>query len=252
MKNFIREESISSFLKKSVILSSFVLVSACGHLPGYGVGTIPTQINTASNIKSMSKKYTKAVDGDEIVLNSWIDKSEKCLEATISSSPSIAECKTYRNGMISEMLLIVDYNYHSYEGNLLAGRAKTDFYIGAARTGLETAATLFTPVDTKTILSALATASGTVKSSAEKDFYYDQTGPALISMMRSDRKTVETRILEQQNKPSYSDYPIAAAVRDMAAYYRAGTMASAVSSLASAAGKIEAIAEEKLKEETAK
>lgn len=219
-----------------------LLIASCSHLPGYGVGTIPKQISTQSNINSMSGKYTDAVSNGVAKSGSWIEMSEKCLLATSQTTPSLETCKTYRNGMIAEMLLIVDYNYHAYEGNLLAGRAKTDFYFSAARTGLETAATLFSPADTKTILSALATASGTVKSSAEKDFYFDQTGPALISVMRSDRKTTETRIVESQKK-GYSDYPIASAVRDMAAFYRAGTMASAVASLNTATGVKEVIAD---------
>lgn len=221
-----------SLSKLNLILISTtvgLVLSGCSTLFSPGVGSIPKSVVTDKSVSVMSEKYTKALDDSgQAKTDSWIKKSESCMIAV--SAAEITVCKNYRNGMISEIMMIVDHNYHNYAGNLVAGRAKSDFYFDTARTALETASTLFVPTDTKSILSALATVSGAVKDSAESSFYFEQTGPALIGLMQADRATIETEIIGKRQQ-DYPDYTVADAMRDLGAYYRAGTMASAVNSL---------------------
>jgi len=229
-----------SKIKKLVCIGLAMSLSACASMGGFGVASIPKKPISSSDISTLSNNYSKAscLEGNaqkcanKKVLRDggWIDKMQKC--ASVSANGTV--CKKHRNVIIGELLLIIDYNYASYEGNLLAGQAKSNFYIGAARTSLETASTLFAPAGTKTILSALATLTGTVQESVQKEFYFDATAPALIKLMQADRKLITASILVGMGK-EYEDYSIPLAIRDLDALFRAGTIASAVTSLSDAA-----------------
>ena len=240
-------------------LISFVLVGLCGvvlggcRLPGAGVAQVPSNVVSYDSVNAMSQKYTDAVctrndkkqsECDDVGLpkeDTWLAHINECQSPKRDS----AKCEIYRNAIINEMLFIADYNYQAYEGNLVAGRAKTNFYTGAVRTTLETAGALITVADTTRILSGLAAMTGAIQESANKEFFFDNTIDALIIQMRADRARALISLVKRRTLP-YEDYSIEQAVGDITNYYRAGTLASAVISISKSASAAQKEAEEGL------
>lgn len=238
-------------MKNLLIVISVFLFTGCA---GSGVVYIPDQVINDNSLLSISQKYVEAVCSEvdlkigcnnkgDIKTNSWLDVMQKCQFNHVQGFTF--DCVTARNHITNELLLVIDHNYHKYEGGLLAGKAKSNFYTNALRTSLETAATLLTPASTVKILSGAAALTGAIKSSAEKEFYFENTIGVLIIQMRADRKK---KLFSLMNglKGSYSDYSLERAVREINDYYRAGTLASSIISLSNIAANKESKADERL------
>lgn len=226
-----------------------VALSACSNFTG-GVAVIPTQVITNTGIEAISKKYQNAVCTDTGTgcsqvgaprAGSWIDQINKCQKV----SRDLDECKIFRNAIINELILIVNHNYHAYEGGMIAGKARNNFYTGALRTSLETAGALITVADTTKVLSGLAAFTGTIHESSDKEFFFDNTIDALIIQMRADRAKALFRLLEGRDA-DYASYSIETAIGDITDYYRAGTLASAIVSISKSASAEETTAIERL------
>ncbi|WP_166426001.1 hypothetical protein [Paraglaciecola sp. 20A4] len=224
-----------------VALTFCLIASGCAYLPGGGAAFIPTTTITKSGIDKIAEKYQNAVCTKQdtskgcsaegaIRDKSWLANINTCQDP--ARVP--ATCKILRNNIINELLLISDHYYHIYEGGMLAGNAKNNFYTGALRTSLETAGALITVADTTKILSGLAALTGTLQDSASQEFYFDNTIDALITQMRADRTKAVIPLLSKQ-KADYDDYSIETAISDINTYYRAGTLASAIISISKSA-----------------
>jgi hypothetical protein len=230
----------------AVMLLSTVL-SGCAAVPGWGTASIPVKTFKTPDINLISSKYTnvacKVGTGCTSGIykdDSWLDMMQKC-----SVSPAPTNCVPYRNAMISELTLVINHNHAVYEGNLLAGRSKADFYVGSGRTALETAATLIDPAGVKTVLSSLATFTGVIQDKSDEAFYFKQSAPVLSQMMQAERSKVTAEIRIARDR-AYDKYTIADAVDDLDRYYRAGTMAKAIATMNQQAAAISSKAEEKV------
>lgn len=230
------------------VISAAGTISACT-LPGAGVSSIPKQPFAEAAINNILQKYTYAicplantrfeadcagVKAGQPRPGSWLDNIEECADIAQTGSDNnqrLAECARYRNAMMADLTLAINYNFEAYAGGLISNRAKGSFYAGSLRTGLETGATLIGGEGVKTVLSSLATLTGTVQTSFDKEFYFEQTGPALIQTMRANRKRAYLDMVEKRQL-SYTDYSISSAVSDLNDYYRQGTIAAAVTRLA--------------------
>jgi hypothetical protein len=233
-----------------IIILLAILVSGCSLLPGAGVAIIPTQVITNDGIKAMSAKYENAVctkvetgcTSKGLPRNgSWLAHINTCQAV----GRNLVNCKVLRDGIINELILIADHNYHAYEGGMTAGRAKNNFYTGALRTSLETAGALITVADTTRVLAGLAAFTGTLHESADKEFFFDNTIDALIIQMRADR-TEELVNLLKGRKATYDNYSIETAIGDITNYYRAGTLSSAIVSISKSASAAENLAQTKV------
>lgn len=224
-----------------VTLAFCLIASGCSHLPGGGAAIIPTTTITKSGIDKIAEKYQNAVCTEQdaskgcsakgaIRDKSWIANINNCQDPARVA----ATCKILRNNIINELLLITDHYYHLYEGGMLAGNAKNNFYTGALRTSLETAGALITVADTTRILSGLAAFTGSLQETASQEFYFDNTIDALITQMRADRTKALIPLLSKQ-KADYDDYSIETAISDINTYFRAGTLASAIISISKSA-----------------
>ncbi len=230
-----------------ILIILTIMTSACANLRGAGVVSIPKRPFNDSSIKFIADKYLQAASANGApISNSWLEKNENC-RASINNNnvTELKKCQIFRNVVINDLLFIINHNYNGYEGNFLAGKAKFDFYSGATRSAFETGATLIDATGVKTVLSALAAFTGSTQTLANEAFYYEQTGPALINAMRADRKNALVSILAGM-KSEYTDYPLTAAMNDLDAYFRSGTIASAVVVLSKATAKSEDDADKKL------
>jgi hypothetical protein len=221
-------------------LAFCLIVSGC-YSPAGGVAKIPSQTITDPSINKIAEKYQKAVcnkvdlkEGcsakDVIRDGSWLANINTCQ----APARDATVCKILRNNIINEMLLITNHYYHVYEGNMIAGKARNNFYTGALRSSLETAGALITVANTTKILSGLAALTGTLQESANQEFYFDNTIDALITQMRADRTKAVIPLLTKQDA-DYDKYSIEAAILDINTYYRAGTIASAIISISESA-----------------
>jgi hypothetical protein len=138
--------------------------------------------------------------------------------------------KTARNLILNELVLLTDYYYQTYEGNMIAGKARSDFGFGMASTALSLASAVSTVEDSKTIISTIASLASSTRTEIDKNFYHEQTTQALIVKMRALR-TVKKLALINGSFLSYEQYPLERGLGDFFEYYRAGTMANAVQSI---------------------
>ena len=146
--------------------------------------------------------------------------------------------------ILEELMLVVDYAYREYEGNLIAGRAKWKFGLGTATQALSLASTASTVEASKTILSGISTLIGSTDTELDKNFYLDQTSYALAHQMNAQRLTVSTRMRKSMRK-EYIKYSLERGLIDIEEYYRAGTIATAVQKVYQ--GASEKISEAKIK-----
>jgi hypothetical protein len=238
-------------ITRSVCLFAILSVTTGCSTLGAGVATIPKKPFSDSAIELIANKYLIAVDQSGTNMptakpGTWLDFNEKCLvHVTTGNAAELTKCRNYRDIVITDMTFIINHNYNSYEGNLLASKAKSDFYTGTARSAFETGATLIDATGVKTVLSALATFTGGTQTLAQEAFYYEQTGPALINAMRADRKNAYVPLLAGKQS-DYKDYPLTAAMGDLDSYFRAGTMASAVIGLSKSTAQSDAAATTRL------
>lgn len=252
----IKGEMMAHFAR-AIVAAALLATSACGG----GVTQIPVQPFRPNAIQTLTDRYSDVVcakdkrdgtctaaDDGKPRPGSWLAQAENC-GAIAGTAPdtdaALVNCRAVRNAMSSDLLLAINYNFNSYSGNILANRAKSNFYIGGVRSGLEAGATLIGGEGVKTVLAALAGLTGTIQSSANEEFYYEQSAPALIQTMEANRKEVLSRIRLNLKLP-YRDYPITALVDDLNTYYRAGTMADAISRLQTEAVTAQVKAEQTL------
>ncbi len=166
---------------------------------GAGVASIPTRPigQDATKLEALRTKYS----------NTNFDETLRACDI-LGDQQKIKDCQVReRNLILEELMLLVDYSYHRYEGNLIAGRAKWTFSLGAASQALNWASTTSTVKGTKTLYSAI---SGLVSSTAtefDKNFYLEQTSYALAYQMSAARFTKATELLVGMTKP-YAEYSL--------------------------------------------
>ena len=142
---------------------------------------------------------------------------------------------TYRNEYISARMYAIDLAFSAFNEALTRERQKTGFAADVANLSLTTASTLVSPPGTKDLLSAAATALTGLKATYGNDILLAQTVQLLQTQMRTNRATVATQILKGMQLPTVQ-YPLAAALSDLEAYYEAGTITGAILKLNESVG----------------
>lgn len=218
-----------------ILIPFILLLTGCFgvvKVPIYPLGKNP-QI-----IKSIRDKYT----GENPSFDSLL------ISCKLKENPGeVSDClKLERNKIISELLLIVDYDYQNYEGSLIAGRAVSNLGFGLATTTLSLASAVSTVESSKTIISSLASLVSSTRTEVDKNLYFEQTAQALVLKMRALKK--ETRLpIVQGFEFEYVDYNVEQAISDILNYYRAGTLANAVQGLYEDIGQDDTLADKNLK-----
>lgn len=100
---------------------------------------------------------------------------------------------------------------------------------------LSLAGTMVDSAGSKTNLAALAAGVTGAKETIKKNYFYEQTIPALVAAMNAERKKALYPILDGM-RGSLEQYPFERAVSDLHYYYEAGTFAGAVQAIQADAG----------------
>lgn len=138
------------------------------------------------------------------------------------SSLDEASRKRIRNDYIAARMYAIDIQYTPYEAALTKERQGVGFGAAATTVALTTASGLVSPVATKNVLTGLAGFVTGARAAYDSDVLLSHSVQWIQSQMEANRAYVSNRILNGM-KQSTTDYPLAAALSDLEAYYRAGT-----------------------------
>jgi len=130
--------------------------------------------------------------------------------------------KRVRNDWIGARMYAIDIQYTPYEAALTKERQGVGFAAATSTIALTTASGLVAPVVTKNVLTGLAGVVTGARAAYDSDVLLSHSVQWIQSQMEAKRAEVSARILRGM-KLSTTEYPLAAALSDLEAYYRAGT-----------------------------
>lgn len=151
--------------------------------------------------------------------------------------PGGTASKQQRNDFISARMYAIDLEYSDYYARLLKERQLGGSALDASLLGLTAATTIVHGEAVKTTLGAISTAVAGAKTDIDQDVYMAQTLQILMTAMDAQRLAIRNRIDGNMKKLDPADYTSWRALTDLDDYYRAGTLAGALTYLASTTGQ---------------
>ena len=162
--------------------------------------------------------------------------------------PDYVAARVLRDQIVYRTLADIESAYGRFEVQLTTSRATESVLADTAELGLTAASTVVAASDVKDILTASLSGLQGTQLSFDKNFFREKTTESLISQMRADRKNLEAQIItrlatqdvipttDQATKANIAAYPLDAAWIDVTQYYYAGTVPSALVSIATTTG----------------
>lgn len=144
----------------------------------------------------------------------------------ISAAATDREKKQLRNATIDSRLRVIDLQFAEFIETLAKENVQADFGVAAVQVGVGAAGSLVAET-TSQILSAASGALSGTQQAFNKTALFSQSFPALLAQMIAGRKAVLVKIMEGRQL-SIAKYPLPAALRDLEAYYFAGSLPGAV------------------------
>ena len=154
---------------------------------------------------------------------------------TLYSNAAPADKARVRNAILSDLMAVIDLNYHEFETRLGTDKAVKDTTAEIATLGLTAASAAVGGEEVKTILSAVATGVVGANSVLDKNILQNNTIQTLELEMRSLRAQKERDLLEGMARTD-SQYPLQSGIRDVIAYYYAGSLTDAMLGLVEKTG----------------
>ena len=167
-----------------------------------------------------------------------VSNFEKCL------ATGVGKCdRAERDRIVYALKLIIDRNYEEYAKNF-EQVADTSTFIGEiSAASLSGVGPLLADVGTKDILTLASTLTQSTTVSMQKNFYQKQTSYAILVVMDSQRLTKWSEILTSIQDHDINEYPLGAALADLADYRREGTAVKALESIQQTAGSNQSTAQ---------
>jgi hypothetical protein len=156
--------------------------------------------------------------------------------------------RALRDQIVYRTLADIESTYGRFEVRLTTDRASESVLADTAELGLSAASTVVAASDIKDILTVSLSGLEGTQLSFDKNFFREKTTESLISQMRADRKNLEAQIISRlagqdvipttdpATKTNIAAYPLDAAWIDVIQYYYAGTVPSALTSIATTTG----------------
>ncbi len=137
----------------------------------------------------------------------------------------------YRDEVIAECIKAVNQHYYKYISDLRQENVSSNLTTDVLALGLSGGATLAKPATAKALSASSALVTG-VGTSINKDIFYQQTLPAIVSAMDTRRASVLAEILDsEKNDPQATAYTLTNAGLDIDSYQNAGNIYVAISAL---------------------
>lgn len=140
-----------------------------------------------------------------------------------------------RNAILNDLMAMIDVNYYDYEKNLHKDNAVKNTVADIVTLGLTAAATAVGGEETKTILSAIATGVVGSNTAIDKNVLQNNTVQVLELEMRALRAEREQSLIAGMGA-SDEKYPLQSGIRDVIAYYYAGSLTDALMGLVQKTG----------------
>ena len=155
--------------------------------------------------------------------------------AAEGDKPDLERARYFRNKLTDRGLADIDQVYGEYVDALSYGKSLFALESDAIGLGLSAASTISLVTHTKTILSALATAFTGAHLSYDKNFFGQQTLPALGIAMQA-RRSAARKSIAANKQLAVTEYTVEGARRDLIAYFYAGTLTGAIQEIQEEAG----------------
>ena len=164
------------------------------------------------------------------------------------NSKDYTQARVLRDQIVYRTLADIESTYGRFEVQLTTSRAKESVRADTAQRGITAAITVVSASDVKDILAASLSGLQGTQLSIDKNFFREKTTESLISQMRADRKNLEAQIVSRlaaqdvipttdpTTKANIAAYSLDAAWIDVTQYYYAGTVPSALVSIATTTG----------------
>jgi hypothetical protein len=187
--------------------------------------------------------------------NYLADLSSPTLLSSYDSLPDGPLKVARRNAILYEYIWLVDANYYTYEVGFFSGQAYVSTAADLAVMGTDAAAAITGTAATKSILAAVAGGVVGARSTYQKNFFDQITREAIVAQMRASRATTLAEIMQGMSACSAMipcaangiTYTLEQGLLDVAAYYRDGTVISAVEAISSSTSQQAAAARQAMK-----
>ena len=154
---------------------------------------------------------------------------------TVYDNAALTEKGRVRNTILNDLMAVIDFNYHEFEVRLHEDKTLKDTSTEIVTLGLTAASTAVGGAEVKTILSAIATGVVGANSSLDKNILQNNTVQALELEMRSLRAQKERDLIVGMADTD-AHYPLQSGIRDVIAYYYAGSLTDAMLGLVEKTG----------------
>jgi hypothetical protein len=216
------------------------------------LGLLFLLLDAASGCHTMGPKMPKELGAPVVTSYSGTQfAADVTAYRTAVSKPDLAQARILRDQIAYRVMAEIELAYGRFEMTLTTNRAAFQTGSDVVQLGLAAAIAVTPAGDVTDILAAsLAGFKGTTLS-IDKNFFEQKTTEALVSQMRANRKTIQAQLLKSLATRDVTTYPLESVWVDLVDFYYAGTVPSALVSIASAAGA-EATTAKKNLEDTVK
>ena len=190
-----------------LLAGAFALLNGCASVRNGGAPE--PSFDITADLKVLAEKFDSSIG-----MNAYYD------------TPA-AERKDARNRFATGRLVQIDLRYLLFIKTLTADKQQLDSATDIASLTLNLAGTLVGGARAKTNLAATAAGLGGIKTTIDKDFYYEKSIEALVATMNAKRKDVLVGILTGLVAP-VDQYPFERMLTDLQQYYLAGTLNGAI------------------------
>ena len=186
-----------------------------------------------------SVKASVQPDGD---LAGWAQEYFALEKAGGAASDRPRVC---RNNIVRRLMLLDDEYFLAWCTHLYGGQATATTAGEIINTALTGAASVITPGTATQVLAGVASGLSAARTSIDKNYFFQQNVPTLISKMEQLRAEVKLQIRQYFAK-SAADYTLDDALQDFVRYYKAGTLTAAAEALNLEVNKDRQAAQDKL------
>lgn len=214
-------------LSKYIIALLVLLTSGCGHFAATRGFPVPS-IDVETRLAQMD-----VYRGDTLITqyNDPVNANKR---------------QRIRNDLINGRIALIDIHFNEFLQNLHEEGVGLNVFADAIAIGLGAAGALASGGTSQILSGATAAVIGT-KESVDKNAFFDQTMPALITKMIAQRKTVLVGLRKGLLK-SDAEYPLPQGLAEIESYYYAGTIPGAITGVVQSAGDEAASADKELLE----
>jgi hypothetical protein len=165
--------------------------------------------------------------------------------STYEAKSTKALKRAYRNDVVSARVRAIDIQYSEFIQDISAENKRISIGTDTAVLFLGGFGAVSTVTSSQAIISATSAMITGVKTSIDKNAYYDSTLNALLTQMDANRREALVAIYRGVES-NIEGYPLLRALIDTESYFQAGTIMGAVSEINKNAGVTKAGADKKI------